>query len=149
MIPVVHGESNFIDVVALRWKQLFNENSKVHSYCDSFPELLYNEIEAWHQNARASHQHKITIILRDTIHESDTHLEEKIVAAKALIQSSGTLVFELWTRGKSELARLLSLSYMGDFVSVYLATSMGTEPSVIPNIEQLKKEAPIGLQKEV
>jgi glucose/mannose-6-phosphate isomerase len=59
------------------------------------------------------------------------------------------LVFELWTKGKGELARLLSLSYMGDFVSVYLAILMGNDPSVIPNIEQLKKKALVSLQKEL
>jgi glucose/mannose-6-phosphate isomerase len=148
-MPVVYGESNFTDVVALRWKQLFNENSKVHSYWDSFPELLHNEIEAWHHNVQINRQHKVAIILRDAIHERDSNLEEKIMAAKDLIQHSGTSVFELWTRGKSELARLLSLSYLGDFVSIYLANLTGTDPCVIPNIEQLKKKTIASLQKEV
>ncbi|MFY3741528.1 MAG: glucose/mannose-6-phosphate isomerase [Candidatus Nitrosomirales archaeon] len=148
-IPVVYGESNFTDVVALRWKQLFNENSKVHSYIDSFPELLHNEIEAWQKNAHTSHQHEVMIILRDTIHEHDTDMGEKIEAARDLIQSTGARVFEIWSKGKSELARLFSLSYMADFVTIYLALSMGTNPSRIPNIEQLKKKVLTSLQKQV
>jgi glucose/mannose-6-phosphate isomerase len=147
-IPVVYGESNFTDIVALRWKQLFNENSKAHSYIDSFPELLHNEIEAWQQNTHISRQH-VLIVLRDAIHEHDTDMKEKIETAKDLIQSTGVKVFEVWSKGKSELARLLSLSYLADFVSVYLALSTGINPSRIPNIEQLKKRAVVGLQKEV
>jgi glucose/mannose-6-phosphate isomerase len=139
-MPVVYGESHFTDVVALRWKQLFNENSKVHSYCDSFPELLHNEIEAWQHSVAVKRQNNVVILLRDAIHEHDTSLDERIVAARALIQNNGTSIFELWTRGKSELARLLSLSYMGDFVSVYLADSLGIDPGSVPNIEKLKKQ---------
>jgi glucose/mannose-6-phosphate isomerase len=148
-IPIVYGESNFTDVVALRWKQQFNENSKVRSHCDSFPELLHNEIEAWHQNAHTGHQHEILIILRDALYEHGTNMGAKLEETKVLIKGTGATVFEIWSKGKSELARLLSLSYMADFVTIYLALSTGINPSKIPNIDLLKGKTLQGLKNQI
>ena len=140
-LPVICGEYNFTDVVALRWKQQLNENAKIRCYHDVFPELLHNEIEAWGASTASNHkhQHAALLFLRDSTHERDNHLEEGIGAADHLAESNDIKVFELWTKGKSELARLLSLSYMADFVSLYLAASRGINPEFINNIDYVKK----------
>jgi glucose/mannose-6-phosphate isomerase len=137
--PVIYGESEFTDVVALRWKQQFNENAKTHCYCDSFPELLHNEIEAWHHLDNGQIRNYVLLLLRDSLHERETGLEAKVEAAKRLAEDKGAKVYELWTTGSSELARLLSLCFVGDLVSVYLAIARGTDPDPVENIEQLKK----------
>jgi glucose/mannose-6-phosphate isomerase len=137
--PVIYGEYDFTDVVALRWKQQLNENAKVQCYYDVFPELLHNEIEVWDTSNTLACESSSVLLLRDSIHEKSNNLEARIEAAKSLAESRGAKIFELWTRGKSELARLLSLSYLGDFASVYLAMSRGIDPAVIHNIEHVKK----------
>lgn len=139
--PVIYGESDFTDVAALRWKQQINENSKTHCYYDVFPELLHNEIEAWHRPEKGQIRDYALLLLRDSIHERETGLEDKIEAAKHVAESKGATVFDLWTRGRSELSRILSLCYMGDFVSVYLAISRDVDPGPVHNIEQLKQVA--------
>jgi len=138
-LPVIFGEYGFTDVIALRWKQLLNENSKTHCYCDAFPELLHNEIEAWGANTGGSGNNAVLVLLRDATHEREAELAEKIEAAKELILNKGKNVFELWSSGKTELARLLSLSYLGDFVSSYLALLNGVDPVDVHNIEIIKK----------
>jgi len=147
--PIIYGEFNFTDVVALRFKQLLNENSKIHCYCDAFPELLHNEIEGWQSSKRSMNYDKVLLIMRDAVHEQNIKITEKIESTRALVESKGTKVFELWTKGKSELARLLSISYTADFVSVYLAEYTGTDPNTIPNIEYLKKKPLLTIEKEV
>ena len=140
-LPVICGEYNFTDVVALRWKQQLNENAKVRCYHDVFPELLHNEIEAWGASTSSNdkHQRAALLFLRDSTHERANHLEGGIGAANHLAESNDIKVFELWTKGKSELARLLSLSYVADFVSLYLAASRGINPEFINNIDYVKK----------
>jgi glucose/mannose-6-phosphate isomerase len=138
-LPVIYGEYNFTDVIALRWKQQLNENSKVRCYYDVFPELLHNEVEVWDASNKITFQKSPLLLLRDSVHEENTNLREKIETVKYLAESRGAKVFDLWTRGKSELCRLLTLSYLGDFVSVYLATSKGVDPTAIHNIEYLKQ----------
>ncbi len=137
--PIIYGETDFTEVVAARWKQQINENAKTHCYYDVFPELLHNEIEAWHQPDSRRQLEYALLLLRDSIHEKQTGLEGKIEAAKRLAESRGGKVYDLWTRGHSELARLLSLCYLGDFVSVYLALSRGVDPGPVHNIEHLKR----------
>ncbi|MGH9992661.1 MAG: bifunctional phosphoglucose/phosphomannose isomerase [Nitrososphaera sp.] len=137
--PVIYGETDFTEVAALRWKQQINENSKAHCYYDVFPELLHNEIEAWHHPDEEQVRNYALLLLRDSVHERHTGLEFKIGAAKRLAESKGAIVYDLWSRGRSELARLLSLCFLGDYVSVYLALSRGVDPGPVHNIESMKK----------
>jgi glucose/mannose-6-phosphate isomerase len=136
--PIIYGEADFTEVAALRWKQQINENAKTHCYYDVFPELLHNEIEAWHLESGREMNYTL-LLLRDSIHEKEAGLEEKITAAKRLAETKGAKVHEVWTRGKSEFARLMSLCYLGDYVSLYLALSRGVDPGPVHNIEHLKK----------
>lgn len=146
--PVVYGESEFTDVVALRWKQQINENAKAHCYTDVLPELLHNEIESWHHPDNAHVRDYALLLLRDSVREHEEGLDAKVEAAKHLAEVKGAKVYDLWTRGKSELARLLSLCYLGDFVSVYLAIARGIDPGPVHNIEQLKKVARSDIKRQ-
>lgn len=137
-VPVIYAESEFSEVIALRWKQQLNENAKIHCYYAVFPELLHNEIEAWHYSDY-SRQNYAVVILRDAIHEQETRLGLKIEATRHLMESRGVRVYDLWTKGTSELARLLSLCYLGDFISVYLALSRGIDPGPVYSIQSIKK----------
>jgi glucose/mannose-6-phosphate isomerase len=134
-LPIIYGEYNFTDAVALRWKQMLNENAKTHCYYDIFPELLHNEIEAWDEPG--NEQKYALILLRDSLYERESGLQERIAATKYIVQQKSS-TFELWSRGRSELARLLSLTYLGDLVSVYLAKAKGVDASRVRNIELLK-----------
>jgi glucose/mannose-6-phosphate isomerase len=41
--------------------------------------------------------------------------------------------------GRGRLARLLTLVYLGDFLSFYLAVKRGVDPTPVPEIEELKR----------
>ncbi len=136
--PIIYGEYNFSDIIALRWKQQFNENSKVHCYYDVFPELLHNEIEAWDTDGQVYKNYAL-VLLRDSIYEREVGLQQKISATEYMIQQKGAKVREYWSKGRSELTRLLSLSYLGDFASVYLAIAKGIDASAVHSIEFMKR----------
>jgi glucose/mannose-6-phosphate isomerase len=142
--PIIYGESNFTDAIAQRWKQLLNENSKTQCQCEIFPELVHNEVEAWANDGSSSKNYPL-ILLRDVVYEREVGWHEKFEVTKSLIESKNAEIYELWTSGISELARLLSLSYVGDFVSIYLAFAKGIDPSYIPNIEFVKKFGNVGV----
>lgn len=134
--PIIYGEHNFSDAAALRWKHQINENAKVHCYHDVFPELLHNEVEVWNSSA---HQREYSLVLlRDQRHEKEMGIKEKVDATKLLIAEKNTKVFEVWSQGESALARLLSLNYVGDFVSVYLAIARHIDAAATPNILRIK-----------
>ncbi len=141
-LVVIYGDE-FARAAALRWKQMLNENAKVQCYYDVYPELLHNEIEVWHEH-NANNNDTALILLRDEMYEreqvhNDYDLYTTINKSKRLLSSKGIKVTELWSVGRSPLARLLSLSYLGDLLSVHLAYARGIDPTKIPNIDYIKK----------
>jgi glucose/mannose-6-phosphate isomerase len=46
---------------------------------------------------------------------------------------------EIWSEGDSPLARVLSVVYLGDFVSLYLAYLNNVDPTPVEVIDYLKK----------
>jgi glucose/mannose-6-phosphate isomerase len=70
--PVIYGESDFTDVVAVRWKQQMSENAKAHCYHDVFPELLHNEIESWHLSDNGQVKEYALLLMRDSQWEQET-----------------------------------------------------------------------------
>ncbi len=142
-LAVIYGDE-FTRAAALRWKQMLNENAKMQCYYDVYPELLHNEIEVWYEHNISDDT--ALILLRDEMYEMEQadngyDLYAIINKSKRLISSKGMNVTEVWSVGRSPLARLLSLSYIGDLLSVHLASARGVDPTKIPNIDYIKKES--------
>ena len=122
--------------MAQRFKQQFNENSKVPSKWEFFSELNHNEIVGW-ENAEKLAECFSTIFIRDKA-ESDA-ICSRIEITKSLL-SSGSKMFEVWSQGKGVLARMLSTVCIGDFTSVYLAVLRNVDPTPVENINLLKEK---------
>ena len=133
-VPVVYG-FGILRSVAQRFKQQFNENSKVPSKWDFFSELNHNEIVGWERAGELAKCFS-TIFIRDKA-ESDA-IRSRIETTKALLPS-GSKMFEVWSQGKCALARILSTVCVGDFTSVYLAVLRDVDPTPVENINLLKE----------
>lgn len=136
-VPVIFAVTGTTDAVGLRWKTQLNENSKVSALYNAFPELNHNEIVSMSMLEKGKHNFSM-IVLRD---EGDNErVKKRIEITKSLLGGQVGGVTEVWSKGKSKLARLLSLVYYGDFLSVYLAILGGIDPTPVKVIERLKKE---------
>lgn len=135
--PLIFGCAGTTQAVALRFKTQFNENSKVTALANTFPELDHNEIVNLNAVKRAEHNFSL-ICLRDE--DDSERIKKRIEITKSLIgrQLGGTV--ELTSQGRSGLARMLSLIYFGDLLSVYLALVKGIDPTEVEVIGRLKKE---------
>jgi glucose/mannose-6-phosphate isomerase len=136
-VPLVFGCVGTTQAAALRFKTQFNENSKVTALANTFPELDHNELVNLGAVKRTEHNFSL-ICLRD---EADSErIKKRIEITKSLIgrQLGGTI--ELASQGRSALARMLSLVYFGDLLSVYLALVKGIDPTEVEVIGRLKKE---------
>ena len=98
------------------------------------PEMNHNEIEAW-QGKRAREIQ--AILLRDD-EESPAIARRFAVLRDLIAPGAGGAVLEVWTRGKGRLARLISLAYLGQWTSYYLAMLGGRDPWPIPLLDALK-----------
>ncbi len=134
--PAIYGVQDFSDVVAYRWRTQLNENSKILASHHVFPELNHNEVVGW--NAPRSLSERVwVILLRDT--QEMERIARRIEITKTLLQEKAAGITEVWSQGRSRLARLFSLLYMGDFTSYYLALLHGIDPSPVRMIDLVKE----------
>lgn len=124
-------------VVAQRWKTQINENAKVPAWYSSFPELDHNEIVGWETMPEMTAESLGIVVLTDeTDHDRVRH---RIEHTRALTRGAVPWVAEVAARGTSRLARLISLTVVGDLVSWMLATRLGVDPTPVATIEDLKQ----------
>jgi glucose/mannose-6-phosphate isomerase len=135
--PVIFGTRGYSDIVALRWKQQFNENSKILARCEAFPELNHNEIVAWGLPG-IMHEQGQVIFLRDE--QEPPRIRKRIEVTREFLNLHGIDIAEVWSCGRSPLARALSLSYFGDFVSLYLAILKEVDPTPTEAIAFIKQK---------
>ena len=134
-VPVVYG-FGFYRGVAQRWKQQFNENSKVPAKWEVFPELNHNEIVGWEKTSALTKNFS-TVFLRDE--NEPAEVRSRIEITKTLMPKASKK-FEVWAQGKSALAKVISTIVIGDFTSVYLAILRGVDPTPTRTIATLKQK---------
>jgi glucose/mannose-6-phosphate isomerase len=142
-VPVVYGFDVFRGV-AQRFKTQFNENAKVPSKWEIFSELDHNEIVGW-ERAGDLARCFAAIFIRDK--NETVAIRRRIEITKELMPD-GSKLFEVWSQGKSELARMLSAVCVGDFMSVYLALLRGVDPTPVKTISLLKAKVKLVGTKE-
>jgi glucose/mannose-6-phosphate isomerase len=134
-VPVVYGFGVYRSV-AQRFKQQFNENSKVPAKWEVFSELNHNEIVGWEKAGKLA-KHFSAIFIRDSA--EPVEIRSRIEITKTLMPKESKQ-FEVWAQGKSELAKMLSTVCIGDFTSNYLAILRKVDPTPVKTISLLKAE---------
>jgi glucose/mannose-6-phosphate isomerase len=131
-IPALYGGPT-TQAAVYRWKTDFAENAKLFALSGVVPEMNHNEIEAW-QGALAGKV--LAVLLRDEAEAPA--IARRFAILRTLIEPTAGGIVETWARGKGRLARLLSLAYLGQWTSYYLAMLRGVDPWPIPLLDALK-----------
>lgn len=131
-IPIIYS-SNRLDTVAYKWKIDFNENSKMHAFCNTFPELNHNELSGY---AKLNAYYYV-IMLED---ESDSRrMKERIKLTKDIIAKKGVEVTQIALTGPCLLSRIFSAIYLGDLTSYYLGVQNNVEIEQVEMQESFKR----------
>ena len=133
-VPVVWGAEGVGSVAASRWKTDLNENAKVPAFASSLPELDHNEVVGWSEDAGEAFG---LIALRTNGEHPD--VAARFPVSVEIAESAGLSAREVWGRGDSAMAQLLSLVMLGGATSVYLAFERGVDPTPIEAIDRLKR----------
>lgn len=139
-IPVIYGSQAERGLVAYRWKTQINENAKAYAIANVFPELNHNETVGW-SGARGQgvpEQSLRVCILRDD--REPAPIARRVELTKKILAEHADGIDEVWASGDSTLARMMTLVYMGDFASCYLAYAYGEDPTPVKVIDWLKSE---------
>jgi glucose/mannose-6-phosphate isomerase len=134
---VFYGLGGWQGAVAGRWKAQFNENAKNHAFAHTFPELNHNEILGWVASHLQQAPHWAIVLLRDG--SESAKLQARARLTFELIGDRAE-VHEVAAEGVALLERMLSLTYLGDWASIYLAALNEVDPENIDWLNHLKAE---------
>ena len=134
-VPWVQGTAGIMSAAAYRWRCQFNENSKMLAYSSEYPELNHNEVVGWERADELSGRVRV-IVLRSPADHWRNRARVRITKRELIGPKAPVDVVE--AKGESALAQLMSVVYLGDFASLYLAFLNRVDPASVDSINKLK-----------
>jgi len=135
-VPVIYSYCKHRSV-GLRFKTQINENCKLPARCDIFPELDHNEIMGWEASKQII-KHYTLVLLRGP--EEPREVKTRIEVLKEKFFKKARSVMEINTQGKTALARIFSLLFTADMISLYLSVLHRRDPVASQTFQILKYE---------
>ena len=134
-IPVIYS-SEQLAAANLRWRNQLHENAKVFAVGNLLPEMNHNEVMGWSRFG-SELANLAVVMLRDV--EDHPRIQRRLNVTQELLEPHAGSWNVVHSKGKSRLARLLSLMHVSDWVSLYLAILNKVDPSPVGLISRLKK----------
>ncbi len=134
-LSVLYALGSWQGAVANRWKGQINENSKNLVLNNTYPELNHNEILGWVKANEQGIAGFVGILLTDG--NESAKMKKRAEVTEGLIE--GVCKFTtVSAKGDTLLEKLLSLVFLGDYISLYLAALNQVDPENIDSINILK-----------
>jgi glucose/mannose-6-phosphate isomerase len=150
-VPMIWGTSPLTGVAAYRFACQLNENAKYPAVYGHLPEASHNQIVAldgffgpagppaadfFRDRADETGTGLHLILLRDAQEHPQVARRREVSAE--LARDRGVPVTELTAEGAHPLERIATLIALADYVTVYLAIALGTDPTPVTMIQTLK-----------
>ena len=135
-IPLIYGGGAIGATAAQRWKTQCNENAKVPAFFNAHPELCHNEVCGWGQAGDVTRQTITAVGLRHDFEHPQVIRRFDLVWK--MLDEVVAGIEEVHAAGEGQLAQLLDLILVGDFVSLHLALQEGVDPGPVPALTDLK-----------
>jgi glucose/mannose-6-phosphate isomerase len=132
---VIYAESR-LEPIATRWRNQINENAKLLGHSSAIPELNHNEVVGW-ERAGDPARGAVVVILRDGL-EAEPNVARLALTAEFLGRQ-GVRVLEPEPPTGGALARAVTLAWLGDLVSFYLAMLNGVDPTPVAALDEFKR----------
>lgn len=135
--PFIYTSTPGLLPVGYRWSCQLNENAKVPAHVAYLPEMNHNEVVGL-EGLRDISQETALVILRDK--DETSRIIKRIEIMDGIIKGDFADIIDVKPFSGNIVSRYISLIWLGDLVSVYLARMKGVDPFAIKRIDQLKKE---------
>jgi len=135
-IPLIYYPSG-LQAAAIRFKNSLHENAKMHVFSEEISEACHNEIVSWERPANVR-----PILLEG----KDDHIttKEKWQILKEYFVTKKIDYKKVFSVSGNILTKLISLIYLLDYASIYLAAREGIDPSPVSPIDFVKSRQNIG-----
>jgi len=132
-IPVIYA-SDRIKTLAYIWKIRFNENAKIPSFYNYFPELDHNELNAYTKG----NENLFVIILKND--KDNPRILKRILLTAEIIKSKGIPVEIINLFGENLLEKIFNSISLADWTSYYLSIKNGVDPLRVELIANFKRK---------
>ena len=136
VVPLAWGGHGIGSVAAYRLKCQLSENAKVTAIHGELPEANHNDVVGWEGSSPLTGAAAM-IGMRDPAGEHP-RVARRFELTQDLLGDRLVWVEHLTARGRSPLARVASLLFQADMVSLYTALATDTDPTPIAFIDRLK-----------
>ncbi|QKG25140.1 bifunctional phosphoglucose/phosphomannose isomerase [Actinomadura verrucosospora] len=155
-VPLVWGSSPLAETAAYRMCCQLNENAKYPAVYGGLPEADHNQVMAFDgffargaapsgpsdlddffRDRSEDAEHGLhLVVLRDT--EEHPQTAKRRAASVEMARDRGVAVTEILAEGDHPLERIATMIALADYVTVYLAITLGVDPTPVPAIQELK-----------
>jgi glucose/mannose-6-phosphate isomerase len=135
-LPILYGSEEVTAVLAQRFKNQINENAKTFAVSNVLPEMNHNEVMAIDDLEKTPEKYGV-VFLRDR--GEHARIQKRFTILEELLEDSVGYLGSVESRGRSLLARFLTLMLHTDYVSYYLALLNERDPTSIGYIDELKQ----------
>ncbi|MDL4814658.1 bifunctional phosphoglucose/phosphomannose isomerase [Actinomadura opuntiae] len=152
-VPLVWGTSQLAETAAYRMCCQLNENAKYPGVFGALPEADHNQVMAFDgffagggspadpddffRDRTEDAEHGLhLVVLRDT--EEHPQTAKRRAASVEMARDRGVAVTEILAEGAHPLERIATMIALADYVTVYLAITLGVDPTPVRAIQELK-----------
>jgi glucose/mannose-6-phosphate isomerase len=136
-IPLIYSSSQN-EVLAKIWKIKFNENSKVPSFFNVFPELNHNEMTGIGEcKMKILWKNFFLLLISDK--EDHPRIQKRMKILNKIFNKKGIKSFWIFLEGKDIFKEAFENILLGDFTSYFLAILNKVDPTPVTLVEKFKK----------
>jgi glucose/mannose-6-phosphate isomerase len=129
-IPLIYYPFG-LESVAIRFKNMLQENVKIHAIAEDVVEASHNGIVAWERNSSIQ-----PIIIRGKDDHDKT--KERWNIFKEYFEKNNIDFKEIESVDGNIISKIVNLIYLLDYSSIYLAIMMKTDPTPVKSIDFIK-----------
>ena len=131
-IPMIYYP-NGLQPVAIRFKNSFQENCKIHAIAEDIIEACHNGVVSWEKKSNIQ-----PILIRGK--EDNIKTIERWEIVKKFFQKNSIEFREITSNDGNILSKIINLIYLLDYATIYKAPLDQTDPSPVKSIEFIKSE---------
>lgn len=134
-IPVIYSSVDRLSAVNFRWRCQIQENAKNMAFGNLLPEMNHNEINSWSYPRYLSQRFSMILLIDK---DDNQRIKNRFNALKNILDNQFATIITIESEYQSFLHRIFDITYLGDWISYYLAILNRVDPTPIPLISKLK-----------
>lgn len=137
-IPLIYSSNRF-KAIARIWKIALNENSKIPSFWNYFPELNHNEMVGFTKNKMTDSLLKIFYFLILKSENDSTKNKKRMFLTAELLKKQGINGKIISLKGENILEEMVSSIILANWISYFLSIHYKIDPIPVDLVEEFKR----------